>query len=282
MEFAIQRALSLELGGAAVLYCVWHWSRCINAHISPRNDYHYLTLKILSSRYKTMFRMVHSLINLPLHDQLVRVAAYALIKKEMEMAKDPSKMWGDVKRWWTYLRTEYLSDSASRPYMFWAPLTCELGRAYNTTSTCESINAMIKKKCDKSGTFNNQIRGLHEVVKQYTRNRRAAELNGDLTKRKNRRRIFKSVLLCALWDYTKTLVLYHEDKEVIDYGRGQLRDIMLTISKADLIIDKIMANSDKINSLVQLHLNSRPSDAKPLEHYVTWSVTLLWTYINLV
>ena len=146
MEMAITRALSEELGGAEVAYCAWHWARAINCYINPRNGFHYLDSKLMSRKYGLMFRMVHSLVHLPLHNTVVRVAAIDLIKKEMYLKKTKSKEFDEVRKWHNYLRSEYLSDSSNRPYFYWAPKTIELGCAYNTTSACESINSMIKKR----------------------------------------------------------------------------------------------------------------------------------------
>ena len=155
MEFAIQRGLSHELGGANVQYCAWHWARAISSHVTPSNGFHYLTLKTLSTKYGQMYRMVFALIHVNMHDQLVRVAAISEIKKEMESKRDKSKVFADLFRWWTYLRTEYLSDQATRPYLYWAPRSISIGCAYFTTSCAESINSMIKRKVSSVNQFKN-------------------------------------------------------------------------------------------------------------------------------
>ena len=87
MELAIQRGLSHELGGANVQYCAWHWARALSSHVTPGKGFNYLTLKTLSTKYGTMFRMVFALIYVNMHDQLVQVAAISEIKKRSGIKK---------------------------------------------------------------------------------------------------------------------------------------------------------------------------------------------------
>ena len=88
----------------------------------------------------------------------------------------------------------------------------------------------------------------------------------------------KSVLLCCLWSYAIQLTLYADTKNQIDHGRHQLKLTLIAINKADLKIEAILLDKEMCDCLIQLHLNSRPADAKASQHYVLRSV--LFIYFN--
>ena len=95
-EAAILKGVDFAFGNTEILLCQWHLSRSINSYYCKFN---FLSVKIMQSKFNTLYRMYMSLIHLPLIDDQIRRAVILILEKERQKHKKSTKkmLYADLK-----------------------------------------------------------------------------------------------------------------------------------------------------------------------------------------
>ena len=265
-ESAILRGIDFEFGNCEVLLCQWHLIRTINAHYSTFN---YLSVKTMKSKFSSLYKMIQSLIHLPLHDDQIRRAVIMLLEKERQKYKKGTRkmMYQELKNMENYLMSYYLNNTSRSPPSLWASKKVELGHAFHTTAQSESTNSVLRTYIKSSENEQNQVHDLTKVVRLYNKNILGSTLDDHKTRRKSKKRVVKSMILCGLFHRIKQLKLYHHDESKSNEDLITLRKAMLMVTQADSLVKTVLSSDIYFTQILRRHLNDSPEDVEFLKSY---------------
>ena len=265
-EAAILKGLDFCFGNTEVKLCQWHLTRSLTSHYSTFN---YLKPKIMKQKFNTLFRLYQSMIHLPLHLDQIRRGVISIIESERQKYKKTTRklMYADLKAYENYVLSNYLNNTARSPPHLWATKEPTLGNAYHTTAQSESTNRVLRDYIKPSESEVNQIHDLTRVVRRYNKNLLSATLDEHKARKKAKKRVVKSMILCGLFNQAKSLQIYHHDEERCKRDLATLRKVMLVVSNADVLVSTIMKNKIYLDQVYRRHLNDRPEDAQFVSAY---------------
>ena len=177
-------------------------------------------------------------------------------------------MYSDLKAMENYLLSNYLNNTARSPPHLWASKEVVLGHAFHTTSESESTNRVLRDFVKPGACEINQVHDLTRVVRRYNKNIISSSLDHYKTRKKSKKRIIKSMILCGLYSQVKSLRMYHQQESKSNEDLKTLKKCMLMIAGADNLVKSIMKNDKLLEQVVQRHLNVMPQDAQFLGSYI--------------
>ena len=162
---------------------------------------------------------------------------------------------------------DYLNNTSRSPPNLWASKKVELGHAFHTTAQSESTNSVLKSYIKSSENEQNQVHDLTKVVRLYNKNILGSTLDDHKTRRKSKKRVVKSMILCGLFHRIKQLKFYHHDESKSNEDLITLRKAMLMVTKADSLVKTVLSSDIYFTQILRRHLNDSPDDVEFLKSY---------------
>ena len=271
LEVGIRTAVEEVFGNTKILYCVWHMRRAWDRELGNRSKYPTLTLETMKRDFSKLYKMIHSLVHVPLHCDEKREHCRELILEELHRKKTTSKVWKEVESYvMDYIFALYLNNSGLFNYKFWAKTSGSCAEPFITTSSSESINKKIKANMPKAAVYENQVRAIQKVMKDTYRNFLWQKNNDSRTKRKKRFAIVRNILLGSIFNQMQSIKFLNQSTfDPDDQAYYNFTCLFNFIPKVDTYAEKVVEGKNELfQSWLSFHSYHFPEDKQILSYLI--------------